>query len=148
MPYIPSSLMVKCFGVKNTRFGVPFEVTVVKHKNNDTYKQTQCYIPVEPYERQKKRCPCCHKVCQGYDTKREDPSSWRTSDFGTVPVFLTYTPSRIKCPERTFLSKTPHENGGREPHIRGTWCWTASDQPKAYDALMHMRLLSQPSCMP
>jgi len=54
-------------------------------------------VSVRPYKRQQRRCPVCGKKRPAYD--RLNPRFWRAMDMGVSVCYLTYQPSRVRCPE-------------------------------------------------
>lgn len=52
---------------------------------------------VKPYERERRRCPCCHRRCPVYD-RGEGRRRWRALDLGSVRAELEADAPRVACP--------------------------------------------------
>lgn len=81
-------------------------VTVIVHKYKQTHEQKQIHMHIRPYLSKQGRCPKCGNKCPGYDTKHKDnESQWRAPDLNGLPVYIRYTPRRIRCPEHGVLTE-------------------------------------------
>jgi len=109
---INSSLLAKAFGVKGVKFKDIEQVSVTTKRKKRTFIQERVYIEVEPYERLKKRCPICGRLCPTYDYHRTEAPQWRAKAIGDMPVYFVYRPVRIQCPEHGIhTEKMPWVDG-------------------------------------
>ena len=75
------------------------EKVVPIEKYGESFDQKQLHIHARPYKRDVRKCPVCGRKCPGYDRKNDHEVRWRAPNLNGVPVFITYSPERIKCPE-------------------------------------------------
>jgi transposase len=71
-------------------------------------------VKVQPFVRDKFRCPHCGKRCQGYDSSKK-ARRWRSLDLGSTRVYIEASSPRVKCPEHgVVVAKVPwarHSSG-------------------------------------
>ena len=107
------SVMAKLLAVKEMTIKNVVTKVALKTKDGPSFYQEQWHVEVAPYKREQGKCPCCGNKCPGYDTKTPDgDSTWRGPNLVGAPVFIHYTPKRIKCPEHGVLTeKLPWTDG-------------------------------------
>lgn len=79
-------------------------------------------------------CPYCHKRCPRYDVQTDQLRSWRTLDFGSILVNITYRTHRINCPEHGVLvAAVPwaYPNSHFTKDFDMTVAWLAKYLPKS-----------------
>ncbi len=66
------------------------------------YEQKTIQIAARPNKHWQHKCPLCKSNCSVHD-HQSGMVSWRAGHFNGEPVYLTYTPARIHCPEHGVL---------------------------------------------
>lgn len=86
--------------------------TTVK-KYGEDFEEKEILVHARPYKKQRRRCIYCGERCPGYDKKhRGTESRWRAPNLNGVPVYICYSPERIRCPQHGVLTeKLPWEDG-------------------------------------
>ena len=88
-------------------------VKTTVRKYGEDFEKKEILVHARPYEKQRRRCICCGERCPGYDKKhRGTESRWRAPNLNGVPVYICYSPERIRCPQHGVLTeKLPWEDG-------------------------------------
>lgn len=88
-------------------------VRATVRKYGEDHEKKQILIHARPYKNQCRRCIYCGERCPGYDKKhKETESRWRAPNLNGVPVYICYSPERIRCPRHGVLTeKLPWEDG-------------------------------------
>ena len=66
------------------------------------YDQEVIELDARPHKHWQHRCPHCMESCRVYD-HQSGIVSWRAGTFCGEPVYLTYSPARIFCPEHGVI---------------------------------------------
>ena len=67
-----------------------------------TYNREVIELQARPHKHWQHRCPQCMESCRVYDYQ-SGMVSWRAGTYNGEPVYLTYSPARIKCPEHGVI---------------------------------------------
>lgn len=79
-------------------------------------------------------CPFCHKRCKRYDKKNPQPRTWRSLDWGSTLVEVSYDTHRIECPEHgVIVADVPwaYPNSGFTKDFDLTVGWLAVYLPRS-----------------
>ncbi len=115
-----------------------------------TYEQEVIEIAARPSKHWQHKCPLCLKKCSVHD-HQSGMVSWRAGHFNGEPVYLTYTPARIRCPEHGVLREHLPWTCGRS-WFTLDFCyevaWAAMAMPKsAVSRLYHISWQAVGTCI-
>lgn len=80
-------------------------VTVPVHKYGQIHTQDRIILHGRPYKKLQCLCPHCRKKCVRNGYKHEKDSLWRAPNLNGVPVYISYRPQRILCPEHGAVNE-------------------------------------------
>ena len=106
------SIVARLMSVKGMHIDSVESTVRVEHKYGVEFEQETLLVHARPFKRIQHECPICRRACPKYDTKYEKDSTWRGPNLNGIPVFISYRPDRICCPDHGVLTEfIPWQDG-------------------------------------